>query len=51
MAAAIAIFIGRIGSFFGNMLFGYLIDDYCITLIFALAAQILSKYETSYLDV
>ncbi|XP_014215666.1 synaptic vesicle glycoprotein 2C-like [Copidosoma floridanum] len=41
MASAITIFIGRCGSFFGNMLFGYLIDDYCTALILAMAAQLL----------
>uniref|UniRef100_A0ABD2WRF7 Major facilitator superfamily (MFS) profile domain-containing protein n=1 Tax=Trichogramma kaykai TaxID=54128 RepID=A0ABD2WRF7_9HYME len=40
MATAITIFLGRLGSLFGNMLFGYLIDEYCSILIIVMAAQL-----------
>ncbi|XP_011495887.1 PREDICTED: synaptic vesicle glycoprotein 2A-like [Ceratosolen solmsi marchali] len=40
VATAITLFIGRIGSLFGNMLFGYLIDGYCMVLIIIMAAQL-----------
>ncbi|XP_014215680.1 synaptic vesicle glycoprotein 2A-like isoform X2 [Copidosoma floridanum] len=40
MATAITLFVGRVGSLFGNMLFAYLIDDYCTVLIIVMAAQL-----------
>ncbi|OXU27360.1 hypothetical protein TSAR_005195 [Trichomalopsis sarcophagae] len=40
MATGITLLIGRIGSLFGNMLFGYLIDDHCSILIIIMAAQL-----------
>lgn len=44
MATAITLFIGRLGSLFGNSLFGLLIDDYCDVLILIMAAQLFSEY-------
>ncbi|CAB0036069.1 unnamed protein product [Trichogramma brassicae] len=44
MATAITIFLGRLGSLFGNMLFGYLIDEYCSILIIVMAAQLFQMY-------
>ncbi|XP_058794900.1 synaptic vesicle glycoprotein 2B-like isoform X2 [Phymastichus coffea] len=40
MATAITLFIGRCGSLFGNMLFGYLIDKYCMELIIVMGAEL-----------
>ncbi|KAF7385748.1 hypothetical protein HZH66_011590 [Vespula vulgaris] len=40
MAAALAAFCARLGSFAGNWIFGYLIDNYCLPLILIVAAQL-----------
>lgn len=44
MAAAFTTFIGRVGCFAGNGLFGYLIDDYCVPLISIIAGQFFREY-------
>lgn len=43
IASASIHFIGRVGGFIGNMLVGYLIDDYCQSLIGLVAAHIAGK--------
>lgn len=43
MATAMCGAFGRVGALVGNSLFGYLIDNYCITLILIIAAQLLGK--------
>ncbi|KAK0167915.1 hypothetical protein PV327_001769 [Microctonus hyperodae] len=42
MATALCGAFGRVGALIGNSLFGYLIDNYCITLILIIAAQLLA---------
>ncbi|XP_066591568.1 synaptic vesicle glycoprotein 2B-like [Prorops nasuta] len=41
MAAALSAFCGRLGSLFGNALFGYLIDTFCVSLIGIVALELL----------
>ncbi|XP_015127875.1 synaptic vesicle glycoprotein 2B [Diachasma alloeum] len=41
MASALAVFFIRIGALSGNLLFGFLIDNYCVPVIIVLAVQLL----------
>ncbi|XP_015178988.1 PREDICTED: synaptic vesicle glycoprotein 2C-like isoform X2 [Polistes dominula] len=40
MAASLAAFCARVGAFSGNWIFGYLIDNYCLSLIIIVASQL-----------
>lgn len=44
MATALAAFCARLGSFVGNWIFGYLIDNYCLPLILIVAAQLFCMF-------
>lgn len=44
MATALAAFCARLGSFIGNWIFGYLIDNYCLPLILIVAAQLFCMF-------
>ncbi|XP_035740992.1 synaptic vesicle glycoprotein 2C-like isoform X2 [Vespa mandarinia] len=44
MAIALAAFCARLGSFVGNWIFGYLIDNYCFSLILIVATQLFLSF-------
>ncbi|XP_063989757.1 synaptic vesicle glycoprotein 2C-like isoform X2 [Diachasmimorpha longicaudata] len=41
-ASALAVFFIRVGALFGNLLLGFLIDNYCMPIIIVLAVQLLA---------
>ncbi|XP_044005768.1 synaptic vesicle glycoprotein 2B-like, partial [Aphidius gifuensis] len=41
IASAVSVFFCRLGALMGNSLFGYLIDEHCVTLIIIIATQLL----------